>query len=343
MASNFSNFWSAMNKTTQGDSPPDLYSPHVLSRILGIETEEIDRLSRTAPHYYKPFDLRKTASSNKWRHIDNPVGKLKSLQALLDRRILRLIPLPDTMYGGVPNRSTRMNALLHAKQPCVVTMDLKSCFPRISNHEVYRAFRRHMKVSREVASLLTRLLTLERRLPQGSPASPTIANITMIAMHEELAKVSRERGLILSQYVDDIIVSGEDAEESIGDLVAVVQKHGKDLSHSKLRIMGSGASQEVNGIVVNVTPRARRQFVDQTREMIAKLSLDHLPAASAIRKVQGRISYIAHLCPNQGATVRRFFDRRLDGVMSSETSSATRRERGLERDCKGYARHTRDE
>lgn len=323
--------------------PQKIYSPRVFSDIVGMSRSEIDNLSTTAPHYYKPFDLRKSPSSTKWRHIDNPVGKLKELQARIDRRILRRVEFPPTMFGGITGRSTRMSASLHVGQPCVVTLDLKSCFPRISNDEVIRALRKHLHLSSDIASCMTRLLTLERRLPQGSPASPAIANLTMIEMHNALSSLANSRGLNLSQYVDDIIISGEGAEEAISDIVGIIRRHGKELSMRKLRVMGRGERQEVNGIVVNTSLGAKRTFLSDTREMISKASLEAYPSARAIRQINGRIAYVRYLSKSQGAALMRYYQRRLaeasistDPPRSVDTSS-------LVRDCKGFARHRRDE
>src|SRR5271166_3322108 len=160
-----------------------ILSVNRLAEILRKPREELVELARFARTYHKPFDMTKPPRpfqknpSSKTRPIDNPRGDLKKVQRRINRMLLRPTCFPDNMFGAVPRRSVMDNAELHLKASLLVTIDVKSCFPSITNVHVYSVWRNFLGCSTEVASILTKLTTFDRHLPQGAATSPLLANL----------------------------------------------------------------------------------------------------------------------------------------------------------------------
>lgn len=307
-----------------------------LSRIVGLSASDVFSLSRRAPKLYRPFDRRKNEGESKWRHIDNPTGVLKHVQRLIARSILRQVTLPVGMFGGVVGKSTRDAASLHVGQRCVVKIDLRSCFPRIHNTEVYRSLRRQLRLSADAASVLTKLLTLEHRLPQGSPASPLMANISMIPMHLDIAEFCERNGLNFSQWVDDLIISGSSAGECLGSVLRIIGSHSKEVAFEKLEILMSSERQSANGIVVNNGLSVPLETYQRARDSIFALRRgDQTVRRSSVR---GLVSYVCAVNQAQG---QRLLDLLDDFEWSDDSEEQVIAKGNLTRPCNGYKLHRR--
>jgi RNA-directed DNA polymerase len=196
-----------------------------MSHTLGRPWREIEAIAESAGRFYQPFDHRRERGRGKWRHIDNPTGNLKAIQARIYKQILQSLALPETVTGGVRGRSVRDHAAPHVGQPALVTLDLRACFPRIDHHAINRVFRR-LGYSPTIAHVLTQLTTFQRSLPQGAPTSPALANLALLNLHVELQEIAQERGLVLTQYVDDIAMSGAGAQDAIEPVVQAIMRYG---------------------------------------------------------------------------------------------------------------------
>jgi RNA-directed DNA polymerase len=95
------------------------------------------------------------------------------------KRLLHSLRTPPYgTCGAVAQRSLVHNANVHAGRRVLVTTGIKRCFPSISNVVVYKALRRLVR-STATAKLLTELVTVNFRLPEGAPTSPVLANIVL--------------------------------------------------------------------------------------------------------------------------------------------------------------------
>ncbi len=172
----------------------DILSVNRLALVLRTPREELVELGRLARTYHKPFDMVKPPRPfqrnppSKTRPIDNPCGELKKIQRCINRTLLRPICFPRNILGAVPKRSVIDNAELHLKASLLVTIDVKSCFPSITNVHVYNIWRFFLGCSTEVASILTKLTTFDRHLPQGAATSPLLANLFVWSIDEPIRK-----------------------------------------------------------------------------------------------------------------------------------------------------------
>jgi hypothetical protein len=151
-----------------------------LADILKVPRETLVRLSVEPELNYDPFETVGRSRpfqrrlSSKLRPIDNPVKELSWVQKRIYRRLLKPICFPEHIFGAVPKRSVRDNAELHLNATVLVTLDIRQCFPSITNVQVYQVWRKLLDCSTPVAALLTQLTTFQRRLPQGAATSPLL-------------------------------------------------------------------------------------------------------------------------------------------------------------------------
>lgn len=287
-----------------------LVSLRNLEHILGLGRTRLEAIGDRVGALYQPFDREKNPpGSKRWRHIDNPVEPLKGVQRRIARRLFRDIDLPRELTGGLAGRSLVDNVLPHVQQPTIVCLDLESFFPHVNNERVFAALRRHLGCSTETARLLTRLTTFQARLPQGSPASTFLANLILVDTTVELAAVARERSLKLTCYIDDITFSGQGAEQSIGDVIDVLARHGLPIARSKLQITHEHRPRVVTGVSV-----ARKLSIPRSKLRAARDFINGLAAAETVRgrdldRARGLVSQVGQISKGQAGYLRRRLNR----------------------------------
>lgn len=279
-----------------------------LADLLGLTPDDIKKVAIIAGRYYKPFDIYKGVRSDgttKWRHIDNPLNDLKDLQTRIYRKLLRpLAPdLPQYLTGGMPKRSIIDNASFHIGQPAIVALDIENCFPSISHKRIFEVWRKDLGCIPDVASLLTKLTTLQTRLPQGSPASPILCNLALRPLADEINSYAEGQGLNFSIYVDDVTLSGDPqvVREAIGPVIKMVARHGYALNRQKILIMDANELQRVTGVTTNQKATIQRQKIQEIRQSILDLAArQHSATATELNSMWGKIQHVKNIAPDKG-------------------------------------------
>jgi hypothetical protein len=231
----------------------NILSVNKLADVLKVPRETLCRLSDTPHENYDPFmavrplrPFQKKPPSEP-RPIDNPLQELRWVQKRIYRRLLRPICFPDHIMGAVRKRSVSDNAGLHLGADLLVTLDIRQCFPSVTNVKVYDVWRVLLGCSTPVAALLTRLTTFRRRLPQGAATSPFLANLFIWMIDEPIRAACEELGVAYSTWIDDLAFSGERARELIQVAAGTLGARGLRLSRKKIKIMGPSAIKLLTG------------------------------------------------------------------------------------------------
>src|SRR6266852_9308865 len=120
-----------------------ILSPNCLADLLKIPKEKLVSLSTDPGLKYSPFMLAKPPrpfqriGDSKPRPIDNPLQELKWVQKRIYKRLLKPICFPEHILGAVPKRGVMDNAARHLYSDLLVTLDIRQCFPSITNRHVY--------------------------------------------------------------------------------------------------------------------------------------------------------------------------------------------------------------
>jgi retron-type reverse transcriptase len=177
-----------------------------LAKFLALTTRELRQLCRLHDGLYKEFPVAKKSGGT--RDVENPHRKLKKAQAKIARLLSRIRP-PDYLFCPVKGRCYVSNAARHRNQRVVHCLDIRKYYPNTPSRRVYWFFHRIMKCAPDIAATLTSLATYKGHLPTGSPLSPILAYFTFYDLWEHVAQLCKNYGYILTVYIDDVTISGE--------------------------------------------------------------------------------------------------------------------------------------
>ena len=275
-------------------------------------------------HYHYVLQQKKTKGM---RLIEAPKPMLKTVQRQILRSIIDKIPNHVDAFGFVKGRSCLDGAARHAGESVVMCFDLRDFFPSIGSGRIFGMFRcigYPSAVSRYLTALCTtatpsRLLerlsfderTYYRRphLPQGSPASPALANKAAFTLDRRLAALASRLSANYSRYADDLSFSGD--QHIVGTLSIIVpqivREEGFFLNSAKTRIMPDVTRQVITGIVVNKHLNTSRQSFDQLKAIIhacEKTGDMRLGDPSFRESLLGKIGWVESVNPQRGQKLR---------------------------------------
>jgi len=276
---------------------------------LGVSRVKLEDLVNHLVYCYDPFE-KKTA--DKKRVIDNPQGLLKEVQKRINDRILSSIELPEYVVGGVKGKKPTEHPQRHINKPVVVTVDVKDCFPSITNKMIFDIWHRQLGCSSEVARLVTKLTTRVGHLPLGASTSLALSNLALRPCLERINLIAQSCGLTMGQYVDDLAFSGDKLpDDFITAVVAEFQKHGFKINRKKVVVMRSNEPQLVTRKVVNKKvsiPLKERNRVRAAIDALEKTNIEDRNYIKHYRSVKGRISNLGEFHPDLAAKMMSRFN-----------------------------------
>lgn len=295
---------------------------HRLGVRLDRLCEVADEISKDKWSHYSQFSLRSRKNPKTFRVITPPRDELKRIQKRIKQRIFDRFPLSSSSHGGVSGRSVDSNARVHLGKEWVVTVDIKGFFPSIRPAVVCRCFVRELGFGRDVARLLTRLVTVRNGVPQGAPTSTGVANLILCGLDAQIGVDAASIGVSYTRYLDDITFSGP----WMGDLVNVLARALSRLRltihrsrapwepEAKLKITHAGRRQEVTGLGVNSVgsgPSVGARYRSELREAIFHAVA--VPGVNgkreAIKSVRGKIAYVKRFNPGTARRLERYLAR----------------------------------
>lgn len=303
-----------------------ILSVNHLARILREDKNVLLTVANTAPQYYEPFDrfkkLDKKNGIEYWRHIDSPTGALKEIQDRINKYILPSIvkELPDYLAGGMPGRSVVKNSYPHIGQELIVGMDLEKCFENVGCDAIYGVWRA-LGYGRDVSSILTKLTTLQNRLPQGSPASTILCNLALSEMAKSIEGIATAKGCKFTLYIDDITISGEkDATASIiGGVMACIKHADMKANRKKTQLAYNNSSQDVTGVSVNRVQTVSSDKYQKVRSDIIALSKVNKPINVRLyQSVWGKVHNVKYIDKKKGERLQTLANELLADVETYE-------------------------
>jgi hypothetical protein len=152
-------------------------------------------------------------------------------------------------------------------------------------------------------------------LPQGAPASPSLANICCYRLDCRLAGLAKSAGLDYSRYADDLAFSGDQefgrsASRFATHVAAIVAEEGLAVNFHKTRLMRRGVRQHLAGLVVNKRINIRRQDFDLLKAILTNCI--RLGPATQNREqhsnfkahLEGRVAFVASVNPARGERLK---------------------------------------
>ena len=222
------------------------------------------------------------------RRIERPSRTLKYIQRIIHESLTRVYGPHPAVHGFVAGRSIVTNAKNHLGRRYVLNIDLEDFFPSITRQRIYGRLRAEPYLfNSTVANIIASLSTnAYGKLPQGSPASPVIANIIVAEMDADLADLCGSMNCWYTRYADDITISTSRSDMSpriarypnargtgqaiVGDeLATLIEKHGFKINDRKSRLQSYWTRQICTGLVVNGSqPSVPRLYIRHLRSLI---------------------------------------------------------------------------
>lgn len=264
--------------------------------------------ARTTSQHYKPtakIIVKKKEGKKKEREIDEPQPHFKAFLKKLHNALKKLNLFHHSAHGGISKRSPQTSAKRHCgKEHHSWTRDIKSCFPsttpKMIQSELCRAGFPH-----DTATLLSLLLTVHGRVPQGANTSTDAINLLFLCMDVKISRLCRAVGFVYTRYIDDCAISGKDIEQG-ERLVEILEEEIKSIGlclnpdKSNLAI-ASKHKRKVQGLLVH---RSSGTMIDREKKQAAlqiakdylencrNLTPDSIVAAASLRKkLLGHYSY----------------------------------------------------
>ncbi|BFI95979.1 MAG: hypothetical protein RSP_14890 [Rhodanobacter sp.] len=301
--------------------------------ILKMTAEESAFIRRKRVYnHFETEDKYKSelpALKHKARQIQSPETVLKRVQTRL-ANLLGRIELPDYLHSARKGCSYKSNARAHAFGHSVARIDIKKFYERVHVSYIQKYFLDDLKCSRDIAHRLTELVSYDRRLPTGSPASPIMSFLAYRSMFDELHVLATSMGLTMTVYVDDVVVSGPGlSSHFIQPAQAIIGRYGLCAHKFSTTCAGlptviTGLQQTANG--ESAPPTRFRKLRALETELRRTTDLKH--KAVLLKGLIGQYREGMELIPNALSHANRYqreFDRLPDEV---RLKASRRRRRG---------------
>lgn len=243
--------------------------------------------------FYRNFKLRKRSGG--FRTISAPFPSLLDVQRWINFQILSKIKVSICATGFRPKKSIATNAKLHCGRDELIKIDIKEFFPSIGIRRIIHIFR-ELGYPENVSFALARLCCLNDQLPQGSAASPALANIVCRKLDLRLYRLARKNKLRYTRYADDIVISGQSINKSTIRLVfEIIEEEGFEINSEKIRFLGMSDKKIVTGLdITSGTPRVTRRFRRELKKDIYFVWTSGLATHLSRRRIFSP-NYLAHL------------------------------------------------
>lgn len=273
---------------------PNIQTLNDFSMLTHISEYTIYQLSIHSGKYYKTYKILK--KSGKYRTISQPSRKLKALQSWILVNILNKVKVSNSCKGFEKNSSTYDNALPHKGANTVLSMDLKDFFPTVSSRQVFNIFKT-LGYNNLVATIFMNICSYNESLPQGSPCSPKLANLSAWRLDLRIQGYVGKRGINYTRYADDLTFSSLNPSKLV-KIIPIITKiiEGENffVNHSKTRVAGSARAKIVTGLVISGDNiGVGKQKYKSIRAKIFNLTLpEESKNMTLLYEVNGWLSYL---------------------------------------------------
>lgn len=270
------------------------YYPHspigsiaALAKTLGVIPGLLKDLSKDTSKSYTKFSIE--TKSGKSRDVYEPKYELKRIQKRINSRIFEEIIFPQYLQGGIKDsnapRDYIQNSKFHAGSKFLISIDIKNFYHSIQRDSVLSVFTNFFEFPDDVSEILTNLVTLEGKVPQGACTSSYIANLIFFNTEYSLVSRFRSRGLTYTRLLDDITISSpklipqEKATSIVKEAFSLAKKHNLRLNNKKTKLERADdlkAEYSVTGVWVgHGVPKLRKCDRRHIRQLVYICEQEH--------------------------------------------------------------------
>ena len=256
-------------KTYKIESSP-LYRLRNKRKLANFLRSDLKFLNKVkADDYYKTYHIKQR---NKVREIQEPSELLKQIQKRI-KTLLQRLETPDWLISGKKGNSFVTNAKQHIGSRYVLTVDIENFYINSKREFVFKFFKLQMKMSENVAWLITDLVTYQGFIPTGSPTSQIIAYLSYAPTFYRIKNITDKYDCILSLYVDDLTISSKSSKKQISKKIPyLINNEFKKVSHQikskKTKFFFPYQNKIITGCCI--TPKGQLRVPNKMRLKIKK-------------------------------------------------------------------------
>jgi RNA-directed DNA polymerase len=294
------------NKSYSLDQSPiyRLRTRRKLANQFNLSVNELEKLAKRQDNY-RVFIIGK--DKNKPRQVEEPKPHLERIHRRLFNLLRRIEP-PVYLHSGIKGKSYISNAKIHIGSDTLITLDIEKFFPSTLGWHVFEFFHDVMSCTKDVAGLLTKICTCHDHIPTGSCLSQILAFYAHYEMFEEMYALAVSRDLTMTCYVDDIAISGKNANKAVlYQIRGILDKRCLKSNPRKESIFKKGVPKQVTGSIVLADclklPNKKHRVIHE--EVISILELDDTKEKlDFINRTMGRMIAASQSDPEMSSYVK---------------------------------------
>jgi len=205
-----------------------------LARVLCVSQKKLTRLIVQRSALYR-FDDREV--EGKQRSLAVPTAGMRDLHERL-KDLFSRIQLNEYLYSPRRGRSPVDNAEAHVGQKVIVKLDVRQFYPSTTDEHVFQFFRYRLRMVEDVAGRLTKLCTINGKVPFGSPLSPILCALVHDDVFGRAADMFRLDGCTMSLWVDDLTASGDVIRDAVVRDIKRLLRSKRLKTHKAVRTTG---------------------------------------------------------------------------------------------------------
>lgn len=278
------------------------------SEVTHVSKYTLYQLSKNADKYYKVYTIPK--KTGKPRTICQPSKKLKGIQSWVLINILNKLRVSTSCKGFEKGSSTYFNAEPHKGANSLLTIDLKDFFPTVTQSQVFNIFK-SVGYNNLVSVIFSNICTYQETLPQGSPCSPKLANLSAWQLDLRIQGYVGKRGINYTRYADDLSFSGLTPlkiVQIIPMIKKIIEEENFKINPAKTRIAGLSRAKIVTGLVMadDSFGIGKQKFKD-VRSKIYHLTLMHEQKnTKLLNEIKGWLAYLKSVDVKRLNKVRKY-------------------------------------
>lgn len=303
----------------------------ISSLAMALQVSEkvlIETAAEANQLYIGPIMRKKRDGS--LRAVYDTKPKLKFILKKINKVFFKKITYPDFLKGSLKNQTHVQNASVHSGCKTLIQEDIKSYYDNISIEHVRSIWKDLFRFSDEVSDILTRLVTKDGFVQQGSPTGSYIANLVFFKHESSLFKAMKEININYTRYIDDITLSSkeiipkENITKALNKVIGMVKGY-KLTPHPEKRSITpnkKNKTETVTGLNVSrkskpSVPKKERANIRSNLHHLSNLNFDDVDIKIAIKeasRVSGRMAILKQLHPKEHERLRIQFRQVLEKI-----------------------------
>lgn len=220
----------------------------MMAEMLGLDFDELDLMANNLDKYYRIEEI--LDKKGKPRKICQPISKLAPIHKTLQSYLTK-ISRPDYMHYARKGRSYITNANTHINSRSLAEVDIKSFYDNTKFRHVFNFFHKDLLIAKDIAVVLTKLVTYQDSLPTGSPLSPALSQLVHMNMFNEMHMLALKNGVKFSVFGDDIVLSGKGCHKIHYEIKKIIRNNGLQYhGRKKSKTYHPHQAKNVTGVII---------------------------------------------------------------------------------------------